>query len=132
MPAPFILRRWTANVLTVDRDAYLAYVHETAGKQYPSMRGNLGYLIGAMDLPSGVTRITAESYWESTQCIREFAGEQYERAVYHPRDREFLMSLPEHVEHFVVPGAMFSAIRLAESEARGPHPDRPPTSGRSL
>jgi heme-degrading monooxygenase HmoA len=42
------------------------------------------------------------SHWESWDAIRRFAGPEPERAVYYPEDREFLLSLDPHVEHFDV------------------------------
>jgi heme-degrading monooxygenase HmoA len=42
------------------------------------------------------------SRWESWEAIRRFAGPEPERAVYYPEDREFLLTMDPHVEHFEV------------------------------
>lgn len=49
------------------------------------------------------------SFWESPEAIRRFAGADPERAVYYPRDREFLEALEPAVTHYEVvepPGAL--------------------------
>ena len=42
------------------------------------------------------------TFWESWEAIRRFAGDQPEKAVYYPRDREFLLELEPNVQHFEV------------------------------
>jgi heme-degrading monooxygenase HmoA len=50
----------------------------------------------------GRTEFLFTSRWESWDAIRRFAGPEPERAVYYPEDREFLMAMDPHVEHFEV------------------------------
>ena len=42
------------------------------------------------------------SLWESYDAIRKFAGPEYERAVYYPRDMEFLVEFEPSVVHYEV------------------------------
>ena len=42
------------------------------------------------------------SLWESFDAIRKFAGPQIEKAVYYPKDKEFLLELEPHVVHYEV------------------------------
>src|SRR5204863_480089 len=45
---------------------------------------------------------TTLTLWDSIESIKAFAGEDYERARYYPRDREFLTRFDPKVEHFEV------------------------------
>ena len=53
------------------------------------------------------------SLWESLDAIKRFAGEDVERAVYYPMDREFLLELEPTVTHFEVAVAPRGAGRAA-------------------
>ena len=45
---------------------------------------------------------TLISLWDSYEAIRAFAGPEYEKAVYYPEDRKFLIELDPHVTHWEV------------------------------
>jgi hypothetical protein len=40
--------------------------------------------------------------WDSLESIKAFAGHEYEKAVYYPEDKKFLLSLSPHVSHYEV------------------------------
>jgi heme-degrading monooxygenase HmoA len=42
------------------------------------------------------------SLWDSMDGIRKFAGQEVEKAVYYPKDREFLLELEPKVAHYEV------------------------------
>jgi hypothetical protein len=42
------------------------------------------------------------SLWDSWDAIKKFAGPDYEKAVYYPEDRKFLLELEAHVTHYEV------------------------------
>ena len=42
------------------------------------------------------------SFWDNREAIKAFAGEEIERAVYYPEDREFLLELPPLLHHYEV------------------------------
>ena len=42
------------------------------------------------------------SLWESYDAIHRFAGEDIDKAVYYPRDTDFLVELEPNVTHFEV------------------------------
>jgi len=42
------------------------------------------------------------SLWECFDAIRKFAGPEIEKAVYYPKDKEFLLELDPHVLHYEV------------------------------
>lgn len=42
------------------------------------------------------------SFWKSLEAIKRFAGPEIEKAVYYPKDKEFLLRLEPFVEHYEV------------------------------
>jgi heme-degrading monooxygenase HmoA len=42
------------------------------------------------------------SMWDSLASIKAFAGHEYEKAVYYPEDKKFLLNLNPHVSHYEV------------------------------
>ena len=82
-------------------DEYYRYLEETGLREYRQTAGNRGVQV--------LRRIQGETceyllitFWESWEAIRRFAGDQPEKAVYYPRDREFLLELEPNVQHFEV------------------------------
>jgi heme-degrading monooxygenase HmoA len=42
------------------------------------------------------------SLWESEAAIRQFAGDDIEKAVFYPEDERFLVERDDHVSHYEV------------------------------
>ena len=42
------------------------------------------------------------TYWESMEVIKNFAGNDFEKAKYYPADKNYLVDFPEKVTHFEV------------------------------
>ena len=96
-----IARIWRGVVRAQQADEYYHYLEETGLKEYRQTPGNRGVQV--------LRRIQGETceyllitFWESWEAIRRFAGDQPEKAVYYPRDREFLLELEPNVQHFEV------------------------------
>ena len=96
-----IARIWRGAVRAAQADEYYRYLEETGLKEYRQTAGNRGVQV--------LRRIQGEAceyllitFWESWEAIRRFAGDQPEKAVYYPRDREFLLALEPDVQHFEV------------------------------
>ena len=94
-----ILRKWTARIRTADEVEYANYIAETGGDDLHNTPGNLGHQIIVRDLGSGVSEISALSWWSSMDAIRAFAGDDPEVARYYPEDDRYLLNRPEVVEH---------------------------------
>ena len=95
-----IARIWRGTVRAQQADEYYRYLEETGLKEYRQTAGNRGVQV--------LRRIQGETceyllitFWESWEAIRRFA-DQPEKAVYYPRDREFLLELEPNVQHFEV------------------------------
>lgn len=96
-----IARRWKGRVRADQADAYLAYLQETGLNDYATTPGHLGTTI-LRRTDDGVTEFELITYWESTDAIRAFAGDDISVARYYPEDAEFLLEMNEHVEHWEV------------------------------
>jgi hypothetical protein len=42
------------------------------------------------------------SLWESYGAVKRFAGPNFERAVYYPEDKNFLLELEPNVVHYEI------------------------------
>jgi hypothetical protein len=42
------------------------------------------------------------TYWNNWEALRQFAGEDVEKAKYFPEDNDFLLEFEENVQHFEV------------------------------
>jgi heme-degrading monooxygenase HmoA len=97
-----ILRLWHGVTPSEKAQAFYEYIKQTGEPAYLRAPGNRGVMI--ISRPDGVnTEFLLLSLWDSIEAVKNFAGSDYERALYpFPRDREFLIKLEEKVEHFDV------------------------------
>ena len=84
-------------------EEYAGYVAETGVRRARGTPGNAGVLV-LRRVAGGRADFLFTSFWDSLESIRRFAGADLERAVYYPRDREFLQTLEPTVAHYEVVG----------------------------
>ena len=96
-----IARMWRGPVRKAQKQAYIEYLKETGLSDYARTPGNRGAWLLCQDKGAEV-EFTTLTLWDSIESIKAFAGEDYERARYYPRDREFLTRFDPQVEHFEV------------------------------
>ena len=96
-----IARLWHGITLSTKADNYIDYLNKTGIADYQATEGNLGVQI--------LRRIEGErahflivTLWESVEAIKNFAGEEYEKARYYPEDQDFLLEFEEKVIHYEV------------------------------
>jgi heme-degrading monooxygenase HmoA len=102
-----IARLWHGVTSAAASEAYARYLVETGIRDTRATPGNAGVLV-LRRVGGGHAEFLFTSFWESPEAIRRFAGADLERAVYYPRDREFLEALEPAVTHYEViepPGA---------------------------
>ncbi|MBB5360012.1 heme-degrading monooxygenase HmoA [Rhodanobacter sp. ANJX3] len=99
---PLILRRWSSQIRTEDRDKYLSYIKGTGLEDYLYTPGNAGCQMLLRDCGDGSTEVSTLSWWRSMEAILDFAVNDVERARYHKVDGRFLIEKPEYLEHHVV------------------------------
>ena len=96
-----IARVWDGTTGAGDAETYWQYLQETGVRECRGTPGNRGVLVlRRVEGEDAHFRFT--SFWESLDAIRAFAGADIEKAVYFPKDREFLRFLDPKVRHYEV------------------------------
>jgi heme-degrading monooxygenase HmoA len=96
-----IARIWRGVVRAAHADEYYRYLEETGLKEYRNTPGNRGLQV-LRSIQNDRCEYVLITFWENWEAIRRFAGDTPEKAVYYPRDREFLLELEPNVQHFEV------------------------------
>jgi hypothetical protein len=91
---PKIARIWRGRTTTAKADAYAAYL---LGNMEPLHKAALAVEVFREDRP-GESEFVTISYWESVEAMSRFAGPDPRRIHHLPRDKEFLLELPEGVQ----------------------------------
>lgn len=104
-----ILREWRAEIRRALKDEYLEYVTATGIAAYLETPGNLGATVAIRDLDDARSEIVTLSWWKNMAAIKEFAGSDVGRARYFPEDDRYLLTRPDHVQHYqsAPPGSPF-------------------------
>jgi heme-degrading monooxygenase HmoA len=95
-----ILREWRAEIRRALRQSYVDYVMVTGIAAYRRTPGNLGAVVACRDLDDTRSEIVTLSWWTDLEAIKEFAGDDIERARYFPEDDKYLLTRPETVRHY--------------------------------
>ena len=99
---PVIARTWHGKTPREKADEYEKYLAGAIAK-FPSIKGNLGYQLMRIDVgPDGkeYTEFQVISYWESSDSIHAYAGEDIQRTRDLPRDKEFLVGMEPYVRNY--------------------------------
>ena len=101
-----VLREWRAEIRRALKDEYVEYVIATGLASYRRTPGNLGASVAVRDLDPARSEIVTLSWWTDAEAIKAFAGADIARARYFPQDDRFLLTRPEHVQHYeaTIPG----------------------------
>jgi len=99
MPKPRVARIWQGRTRESVADEYMAYLYEEGVKKIRATQGNLGVQV-LRQVRDGVATFWTISYWSSRDEIRAYAGDDIEKPHHLPRDAEYLLELPESVQHF--------------------------------
>ena len=94
-------RQWVGETLESDTDTYGKYLDETGIKEIKATKGNHGVWL-LRRLHEGRAEFIVISIWDSLASVKAFAGHEYEKAVYYPEDKKFLLNLNLHVSHYEV------------------------------
>jgi heme-degrading monooxygenase HmoA len=98
-----IVRMWHGRVPTSRAQAYREFTIQRAIPDYQSVEGNLSVHI--LERTEGdITHFITLTFWRDMESIKEFAGEDVEKAKYYPEDRDFLLEFESTVVHYEVVG----------------------------
>jgi heme-degrading monooxygenase HmoA len=96
-----IARIWHGFTKADKADEYLAYLQETGVEHTRGTPGNHGVHI-LRRVADGRAEFLFTSFWDSLEAVHAFAGPDIERAVYYPKDAEYLLELEPTVAHYEV------------------------------
>lgn len=96
-----IARVWHGATSAEDGDAYAAYVEETGMTNARKLAGSRGTLV-LRRTAGDRTEFQTVLLFDSLEDVREFAGDELERAVFFPEDDRYLVDRDLGVTHHEV------------------------------
>jgi len=96
-----IARIWNGKTRIEDFEEYTEFMKSKAIPDYKKTKGfvRLSFLRNINDDIGHFKLIT---FWENLKVIKNFAGEDFEKAKYYPEDEKFLLEFEEKVTHYEV------------------------------
>ena len=89
-----IVRMWHGMVDVSKSDEYAEFMKERAEPDYSSVDG-LKKLLFLRKVEADVAHFLLDTYWESMESVKKFAGDRPEKAKYYPEDDDFLLEKEE-------------------------------------
>ena len=96
-----IARIWHGRTKNKDYKAYTEFMKIKAIPDYKNTKGFVK-LVFLRNIKENVGHFTLITFWENLEVIKNFAGEDFEKAKYYPEDEKFLLEFEEKVTHFEV------------------------------
>ena len=96
-----IARIWHGRTKAEHFEEYSDFMQRRAVADYESTDGFL-QLTFLRRLEGDIAHFQLITYWEDYESIRNFAGQDYDRAKYYPQDSNYLLEFEERVTHFEV------------------------------
>ena len=96
-----ITRHWTGLAKKDKVDEYIAHLKNDTFKQLAKIDGFIDASILKRALPEG-TEFLIITKWDSLEAIKQFAGENYEKAVVPKIAQEMMIQYDEVVKHYEV------------------------------
>jgi len=94
-----IARLWHGVTDASKAEEYVKYLNETGIPDYRNTKGNRGAYV-LRKIEGDDAHFYTLSFWDSLESIKEFAGEDYEKARYYADDEKFLREFEPPVRHF--------------------------------
>ena len=96
-----IERIWHGKTSEANFGAYTDLLKRIAIPDYQKTAGFKG-LTFLRNIANNEAHFNLITYWENLEVIKNFAGQDFEKAKYYPEDNEFLLEFEEKVQHFEV------------------------------
>jgi heme-degrading monooxygenase HmoA len=100
-PQASIARIWRGRTLASKADEYERYLNSSGISKIRATAGNRGVTV-LRRTEGDKTEFLVMSIWDSIDSVKKFAGEDYQKAVILPRDREYLLEVEPNVLHYEV------------------------------
>lgn len=94
-----ITRMWHGKTKIDHADEYLNFLETKGIIDYRNTPGNLSIEIWRKE-EKDTCHFWTVTKWESYENIKQFAGEEYEKARYYEEDAEYLLEFEEKVIHY--------------------------------
>jgi heme-degrading monooxygenase HmoA len=101
-----IARIWHGKTDISNFENYAIFLREVAIPDYKKTPGYKG-LNFLRNSKTGEAHFYLITYWENIEVIKNFAGQDFEKAKYYPEDNNFLLEFEEYVEHYEVFASQF-------------------------
>ena len=96
-----IARIWHGKTSAKKFDDYTKFLKKVAVPDYNKTDGFIS-LTFLKRLENNEGHFTLITFWENLDVIKNFAGEDFEKAKYYPEDDNFLLEFEEKVLHYEV------------------------------
>ena len=96
-----IARIWHGKTTAANFEAYTTLLKKLAIPDYTKTTGFKG-LTFLRNIQNNEAHFTLITYWQNMEVIKNFAGNDFEKAKYYPGDNDFLLEFEEKVEHHEV------------------------------
>jgi heme-degrading monooxygenase HmoA len=96
-----IARIWTGRTKIKHLEDYTAFMKDRAIPDYKKTKGFVK-LIFLKRTDQEFAYFDLITFWENLEVIKNFAGEDFEKAKYYPEDSDYLIDFPEKVTHYDV------------------------------
>ncbi|RLD80052.1 MAG: antibiotic biosynthesis monooxygenase [Bacteroidetes bacterium] len=96
-----IARIWHGKTRIEDFEEYAEFMKLKAIPDYQKTNGFVK-LIFLRNTNGNVGYFKLITFWENLEVIKNFAGEDFEKAKYYPEDEHYLLEFEEKVTHYEV------------------------------
>ncbi len=96
-----IARIWHGRTKGEDYEAYTKFMREVAIPDYKKTTGFVK-LTFLRRLEGEIAHFNLITFWEDLEVIRNFAGNDFDKAKYYPEDKKYLLEFEERVTHHEV------------------------------
>ena len=96
-----IARIWHGTTNVGDYKEYTDFLKSVAIPDYEKTEG-FEKLIFLRNIKDNIGHFTLIIFWENIEVIKNFAGEELEKAKYYPEDDNYLLKFEEKVTHYEV------------------------------
>jgi len=96
-----IARIWHGRTKIEDYEVYTQFTKDKAIPDYENTEGFIK-LIFLRNISGNEGHFTLITFWENIEVIKNFAGEDIEKAKYYQEDKKFLLEFEEKVSHHEV------------------------------
>ena len=96
-----IARSWEGRTKIEHLEAYTTFMKERAIPDYSKTDGFIKLtFLKRMDAEYAYFHLI--TFWKNMEVIKNFAGDDFEKAKYYPEDQNYLTHFPESVVHYEV------------------------------